>query len=412
MATGEAAPSSKSLDLGTYPIYAMSSDGGQIALFNYPKSGTPEGGELQLINTKSLKAETVEGVEFKSMINTMSYSPDGNRLVATYIVNETDSPDSPISEFRVALIDLAKGAITGDIPLDFSPNQLSWSSDGATLAVYGVRYGSAEQTTAEVPEVALLDGADLHTLWSAKVEGVKDGSYQDKDAPKDAFYASIMWTPAVAFSADASKLYIVHADEDKLTTVDFVNRSISTVDVAVKMSFLDRLMGFGAEVAHAKVVKGTMLNGDLSADGKQMYVIGTHMDYTVVKSNEVEFNNTSLGLRVIDVGTGALLRTIETPANQLWLSADGGRIFLSRYDDDGIPSTQILDSQTFEAIATVPDYEVFPPLLDLDGGHKGLPAMRWGFSGGVTIAVIDAETFEPLASWETKESPSWLLVHR
>jgi hypothetical protein len=162
--------------------------------------------------------------------------------------------------------------------LDFDVRRLAFLPDGA-LAAYGRH---SDRTDGLNPEtrVAVLDGETLSEQWQAQLPAIRDGQYADlKNLGDQALHdASVWWTPAAVFAPDASRLYVLHADSDTLTTVDFSKRSTTTAAVAKPRSFLQRLLAWAGGVAEAKMMNGTYRQGVLSADGTRLYTVGRHTE--------------------------------------------------------------------------------------------------------------------------------------
>jgi len=78
--------------------------------------------------------------------------------------------------------------------------------------------------------VALIDATTLQVLWQQTLDGVRDGQF-DAENREDP-HAGIGWQPAVVFDPQQPRLYIAHADQDKLTIVDFSARRTQTVSIA------------------------------------------------------------------------------------------------------------------------------------------------------------------------------------
>lgn len=409
LASGQTVSSDGPLIVGDYVMDALSPDGSQLALVNYSAADNPEIGTLRLIDTRSLAELKTVRLDFAATVSLLAFSPDGRSIALAYGDSGTASP---ATGWRIALLDLGTGAVTAQADIPFSPTQLRFSPDGKTIAAYGVRYATAPDQPPGTPQAALLDAASLHRLWGAVIDGLKDGFYPwEGTAPPPDTYAGIEWQPATAFSADGTKLVIAHADVDRLTTLDFAARSVSTVEVSPQQSFLDRLMGFGAGVAHAKAVKGAMLNAVLSPDGKRLFVTGTVMDVSAGASGQLSFTHTPAGLKVIDVASGAVLDRLDTPAGSVGQVAARGLLLLPAYDDQGQASTQVVDAATLQVMATVPGFDVYPMPIRLADGREVMPAVQWG-NYSSRLGIVDARTFALIASWDDPAGADWVIGAR
>jgi hypothetical protein len=120
----------------------------------------------------------------------------------------------------------------------------------------------------------------------------------------------------------------VHGDEDKLTTVDFINQTLRTVDIHAKTSWLDRLLSLTAGVAYAKGMDGTTKQAVISPDGKFLFVAGNTETVTQKpNSSDWDIKDTPTGLQVIAAGDGTLVDKMSSDASWALLSADRTQLY-------------------------------------------------------------------------------------
>ena len=177
---------------------------------------------------------------------------------------------------------------------------------------------------------------------------VTDGQYRVAEGNGPGAY--VWWTPAVVPSPDRQMLYIVHADEDKLTTVDFAHRSVTSVEIGPARSWLEQLMALGAGIAYAKTLDGTRKHAVLSSDGTRLYIVGETGKSTQDANQEWQFTQTPLNLQVVDVASGVQIAKVETQANEISLSPDGSQLYLRGWSDSGVPWTDVLDAARLEVV--------------------------------------------------------------
>jgi hypothetical protein len=161
----------------------------------------------------------------------------------------------------------------------------------------------------------------------------------------------------------------VHGDEDKLTKVDFTTRSIRTVGIHAKLSWLDQLMALTAGVAHAKGMDGTSKQALISPDGKYLYVVGSTQTVTMLaKGNNWDFKFAPIGLKVIAAEDGTLVDTVDTAANSAALSPDGMQVLLSGWKNDNYstPWTDVYDTTSRSIVAHL-DWVSLVPARRMDG---------------------------------------------
>lgn len=201
------------------------------------------------------------------------------------------------------------------------------------------------------PKAVLFALPDLSQLWSVELSGVRDGTFPKKtDTPitQDIYQPGAAWhyEPGIAFDSNREMLYVVHGDEDKLTTVDFVQRKVHTVDIHIQMSWFNQLLSWTASVAHAKGMDGTIKQAVISPDEKFLYVVGSTETFTPTADGNVDFTQAFLGFQVIATTDGTLFNKNDAEANSVQLSPDGRQIFLSGWKKNGsyeTPWTDVYD---------------------------------------------------------------------
>jgi hypothetical protein len=157
---------------------------------------------------------------------------------------------------------------------------VKFSADSQNLMLYGPtlinRFTENEQSDGP-PVVAWFDSQDLSVAWSARVEGVRDGIYPTGEEVQNLHQpgAASYYSPGLAFSPVQDILYIVHADKDELTSVDFNERSLKTVQIRPQLSWFERFLRLTAGVAYAKTADGTSRTVAISNDGQWLYSAGT-----------------------------------------------------------------------------------------------------------------------------------------
>ncbi len=316
--TGKVFESFTPIALGNPDGYAFAPDGHTLAVSSNP--------QLYLIDLPSWKYRTfVVGLH-----GSVHYSPDGGLLAL--------AGGGPDGTLRV--VDVKSGEVKASAQVGFSIWSVKFTSDGKAVMVYGPHLASTGVASnaglsVGAPRAALFAASSLSLLWSMELNGVRDGTFPkkaDSANTQDIYQPGAAWSfqPGIAFAPDRDLLYVVHSDEDKLTTVDFNARKVRTVDIRPRLSWLDQLMALTAGVAHAKGMDGTTKHAVISPDGKYLYVVGSTEIVTQQPSgNNWDITDTSWGLEVIAAGDGALVDKIDTEANSATLSPDGRQLFLS-----------------------------------------------------------------------------------
>ena len=310
-------------DLGSSYLAAYAPDGRTLALLIFEAQAVTGAIRFVDLTDWTISAPRIALVSYPSA---MLFTPDGHSLLVAgasapdldpeAVANGTATEGDPgLNELvRYAV---ATGAEQARASLPFAPRSVSLAPDGQSVLVYGAQAERDDGLNPAV-SVAQLDLATLTVQWQQALPAVRDGQYAaPAEIGAQELWATGQWySPAVVWSPSAPVLYLVHAGDDALTTVDFAAQTVTTVPVAPAQSWLDRLMAATAGVAEAKMLNGTTMQAVLSPDGQRLYALGFRVE--TVK----EYTETPLGLRVIDVATGALLDTVETGTRNLTLGAD------------------------------------------------------------------------------------------
>jgi hypothetical protein len=264
-------------------------------------------------------------------------------------------------------------------------------------------------TDSSMSHVALLDAATLEPIWQAAIPGLVNGYMMAEGSSNS--QDGQWWQPAAAFSPNQDILYVVHADQPQLTTINFASQSIATQPISERISWIEQWLRWSATTAHAKMANGVTKHAMISADGTRLFAIGMHNSI----ENQTELVQTSLGLQVIDLATAEVVAKIETQAQSLTLDAESNRLYLHGWNSD--PSkplttewTEVLDATTLAEITRI-DHKSVALARRLDGTTL-LLATTYLDNGKSELAVLDPETFEEVGAptvWD-QGYVGWLVM--
>jgi len=410
--TGLDIPGYAPIPLGKSYAYAPSPDRKTLALIVYPSLETNKGGRLSLIDLQSWQVVTTT-VEVNQWNTQMAISPDNQKLAIATSPGEVSD-----GQGRLILVDIAQRAAVGEVKFDFIPNHIHFTSGSDALMVYGPASWEMRFQPVSPAQIALLSIPGLEITWRSALAGVLDGFVPNQD--KQAASAGDVpgpgegrWMePAVVFAPDKDQLYIVHAGEDRLTTVDFARREVQSVDIRPPMSLIDRLMALTAGPAYAKVLDGNFMDAVISVDGQTLYVLGEDMRSTEnAKTGQWETSQTSLGLKVVRTSDGAELGQYDIQASEVVISTDGNALYLRGWNtansNPSAPFTLVWDVARQETLARLE-------------GHHLEPAWRLNrepvllssslYRGQIIKATLDPQTYAILHEWPVPFYGDWLLV--
>ena len=372
----------------------------------------PEGDTLHLVDMPTWR-DVTGTLPLQGYVWPLAFSISGARVALV---------SSGATTSTLVIVDAANGQTLAQRTLEFPPSQLQFAANGSMLALYGQPEGAPPgEGRPGTPRALLLDAGTLATLWEARLPDIIAGFWcqANCNGPHgEQIYAS--WTPAVVPAAGGNALYIVHADGDRLTTVDFDARTVRTtaIDgaqsraagqehpvVRAGRSLLEWLLSLGAGVAEAKgPMVGATKAGVLSPDGKRLYVVGQTLDDRAEAGAEREPVQTPLGLLVVDTATGRRLAWRETQATQIGISHDGATLFMVGWGQDA-PWTEAVDAQSLARLALLNGWEARTvPALD---GREIVVAAR-PHVGQSRLALLEPGTFKIAAEWQPVVDDMWV----
>ena len=286
---------------------------------------------------------------------------------------------------------------------------MGFSADGSTLAIYGSPVAeSPGMTQPDPPSALLLDARTLEEQWRMPLPDILDGTWcRESCAELNADTRMVYWSPAVVFDPVRNRMHIVHADQDRLTTVDLQRRSARSLEIRPALTWIERFLALTAGVAEAKYwPEGGFKSGVLSQDGARLYAVGRSMDLVEEANGEWSANETSLGLTVIETDSGHELATRESSASRIRSSLDHRHLIL----DWGLTgSIEVLDAETLELVGEVEGWEVLPGRR-IDGQEVFLLAFQNGerFDSPTRMAMLAPEPFEFMTPWSVSGLAFWI----
>lgn len=394
--TGKALPGYTPVPLGGSYSLNLSPDRRTVVIVAYPYSGTPSNGALHFFDAANWQ-DRPTSITLDGWVAAQAISPNGSKLAL--------ATSDPWNTVRV--IDVAKGTeIAGSKKLDQQIYALSFTRDGSGVMVFTGSSLYPTSTEAQPPRALLLDAATLQQRWSASLTGVRMGTFAyPHPTPVDLYSPLYGYTesPAFVFSPVSDLLYIIHADEDRLTTVDFAAQKVSARAIQPRLSLLDRLLNLGVEPVYAKSVDGNYKSGVISPDGQRIYIIGHTAKTTTDKWGQYQIDTQYTGLQVIDTGSAAELAKADAKADTIRITPDGSTLLLSRYQD--AQSTQVVNASDLKTLANLKDVDLTPALTI--GGQPVLVSSVAG-SYQTMLAVVDPQTYGVIKQWKINDYAEWV----
>ena len=404
--TGKALPGYEPISLGYSTFHAFSPDHRTVAAVSFP-SQAAYNGSLVLLDLATWTTRRFD-LKLRGWVSSIVFSPDGKRLAIAH----------GESKHFVTIVEVETGTITAQRETDSAYiSRLKFTQSGTALMLYSPviknRFTENEMS-AGPPQILLLDAEDLNPLWSAGLEGVRDGIFpRDENVtpenihePGQAFYLN----PGLVFAPDRDALYLVHADSEQLTTVDFESQTVKTVEIQDKFTLFERLLSLTAGVAHAKVGDGITRQAAVSPDGQFLYVAGVNDSTFQGKQGNWQMEQTPLGLEIIETRDGSRVEHIETDTTELSLSPDGRFLYLRNWGTrpKNLPWTEIFDTSTRQLVTRKENISAMPALL-INGEYRLVSTFSTGeYSHHMSILEPDGSSV--LAEWTDSEAVWWLTT--
>lgn len=384
---------------GTF-FNVRSPDGGTLAAVAYPHVNNGNNGQLHFVDLSAWQDSSLEFV-VEGWIGVLTYSPDGRYLAIITWQNGSE----------IYIVDAKAKMLVSQTTLKNKFAKAQFTRDGSGLMVYMNRWDTTKDTNIP-PSAARLVVPSLEIQWEQPLDGIKHGFFAtDPEKNPHEPGAGITLEPGVAFSPIENKVFILHADSERMTSVDYDRQEVTTVEIVPKMSWLERLMWLDAQPAKAKVLDGTFKKAVISQDGKTIYATGITNKSIEPDKKQWELQTIQNGLQVIEAQTGTELAHYDTNAEGLNLSPDGRWVFLYSYEETnnyGIPVTQVFDPQSGEMKITLdgqlyPAYSLNGELIyvsetTLDGNNQHL-------------SIFDAQSFKKISNLASSRALylSWLV---
>lgn len=331
-------------------------------------------------------------------VGSVAFSPAADRLA---ISNNRAKGSS------LLVIDTSSGEMLSELGLEFRPEQIAFYQDNSRLLLYGTP--PAENPGITPPGPLHLEAISVpsgNILWEGDLSEVTSGSWCIEGCEKDhgqQLYAA--WFPAIVLSPDGTLLYILHADQDKLTRVSLADGSREDVEVREAQSWIERLLASTAGMALAKGgTEGTTRQAVISPDGKRLYMLSTTTDAELNQDGFWENTHVNTELQVIDPQSGQILARMPASGYRIRLSPDGRYLFIDNWTDPGV-DTEIWSADDLKRVASLKGWElVYSPDID---GNMVLLGSR-GNNTTTKLARIDPDSFQVQGSWKYNGQANWV----
>ncbi|MEZ4868876.1 MAG: hypothetical protein R3C14_46555 [Caldilineaceae bacterium] len=397
-ATGTTLPAYAPVPLNA-AIFSYSPDRRTLAVIDYGKNQSMLHGMLKLVDLTQWQVITTT-LTFDYVKEPSRFTPDGKAFLVT-LANSSWPPSTKLQR-----VDLERLQVVAEQSLAFSVRQLHFSDDGSRLYLYGID-GSPDFTVNPQAHVAIVNSKTLQSEWNAPLPDLRDGFYNpDTTAnPHADFEHTVLWEPATVFAPDGARLYIVHADANRLTTVNFADHAIKTNAITQPQSWLERLLTLTARPVEAKVFNGISKQAAIAPDGKRLYVVAWERSF-----HENQYQEIPHGLQVIDLARQTEIAHIESAAASVSVAPDGKQLYLHCCVNTAAQPypqewTDVLSAADWRPLARL-EQRAITLGQRLDGAPI-LLASTFRQDGQWEAAALDPQSLHLIHAWTQAEQDGW-----
>jgi DNA-binding beta-propeller fold protein YncE len=355
---------------------------------------------LHLVDLTTLK-EVTATLPANSWVNLATFNPDGTRLALA---------DNQKQGSTLMLFDVENGSLLSSLNLSIRPTLITFRQSENQLVVYGQSLGSNPGVQKPGnPHVLLLDLPDLSIAWNKELTGILSGFWCETNCDGSIEQSSFAsWFPVVVVAPDGNELYIAHADQERLTSVDLATRTVHVTNMQTAQSWLDQLLSLSTQVAFAKGNQnGTSMQGTISPNGQRLYLLAQSFHSTQGVDGNWTTDVSYSGLQAVDVKTGRILNQLETHATQIQISPDGDFLYLMNWDSPQA-ETQIVSTKDLKVVKTLIGWEV--TLTRRLNGTPIAMVSQVDYSTNKEVGVLNLQSFSIDHPWKTGFDVQFLSI--
>ena len=271
------------IDFGHNYTYAISPGRKMLAVIPWPSGSGNAGGTLHLIDLNTW-IDMPTDLRIDDYVSDLIFGADGRTLYWT-IPTVRDSAHGMPRDYQLYRYDLASHQLstTTQLPSSFTP----WSQrlSSGNIAIFGIPT-DPNNLAEDVPHLLIIDPARKQIAADARLDGVKAGQFREQvtNATPSAHEESsqyVMYNPGLAWGLDRKVLYVVHADDNKVTVVNLANGAlIKQTHIRPRQPLLEWISDTLAPAVEAKGGPWLGARVILSHNAKRLYVFSekTEMD--------------------------------------------------------------------------------------------------------------------------------------
>jgi hypothetical protein len=341
------------ISFGHHYIYAASPDRKTLAVLTWPSGSNNAGGALHLIDLDTW-TDMPADLRIDDYVSELTFDTDGKTLYWTSPTAHDPAHGIPRAYqlYRYDLDSHRSSAIT-PFPSSFMPWFQRLSS--GKVAIFGI-FTDPNDLAQDVPHVLIVDPERNRMAADVRLDGVQAGQFREPatnvtPSAQEETWQYVMYRPGLAWDLERNLLYVVHADDNKVTMVDLVNGAVmQQTYIHPQHSVLEWLLAVPSVEAKGGPV--TEARAVLSRDGKRLYVFSQQTEDGLLSMTNLRVIATD-GMREISRLDDLLTDFALTPDGQSVLVVKGEIVRPYGFDMMVNRDIYVLDAETLRERAHV-----------------------------------------------------------
>jgi dipeptidyl aminopeptidase/acylaminoacyl peptidase len=403
-ATGNTVEGYPPISLGVNFYYSITRDRRTLIFASYP-SANPSRAAVDFVDLTKWQDDPAIQLPSKGWASALTVSADGSRFAMATVQPKDTS---------LWLMDVTRHVVLAHALTPLLINNMQFTPDSQGLLIYGQNEDHDNGLSHGPPVAELRSAQDLQIEWSKVLSSVREGFVPNQSYKGNAHDPRVGTTfrPAVVFAPDADVMYIVHADVDRLTRVDFARKTVLTQDIRQATSLLERIVEVTAGNAYAKGQEGAERSAVISADGSTIFTCGTQNKFVEQPNGTLVLVQTRLPLRALDAAHATQIFQSEAMGSDLDLSGDGSAVLVPQmnYDTGYVTSTTEVNSATGKINGEDQGFAL-RTTHRMDGTPLAVSSTSLSASqvSSYALSAFGADG-APLGHWEEPVYTDWLIV--
>jgi hypothetical protein len=343
-------PEHAPINFGHHYTYASSPNHKMLAVITWPSGSNNAGGILHLIDLNTW-IDMPFDLRIDDYVNEITFGAYGRTLYWTIptVRDPVHGIPRDYQLFQYNLDSRQLSAIT-QLPSSFVP----WSQrlSSGNVAIFGIPT-DPNNLAEDVPHLMIIDPTENRIVADVQLDGVKAGQFREHatngtPTAQEESWQYVMYSPGLAWDLDRNVLYVVHADDDKVTVVDLVNGTlIKQTHIRPQKWFPGWISDSLAPAAKAKGSPELAARVILSRDGERLYVFSRETEMGLLKTTDLRVIATD-GMREISRLDELLTDFALTPDGKSLLVVKGEVVRPHGFDMLVNRDVYVLDAETLQ----------------------------------------------------------------